>query len=89
MSTLIYIIYLLVMTYGWLIVGRAVLSWFPVRPGSSVFLVKRALFVITEPYLRFFRRLLPLTRVGSVGLDLSALVGLVVLFVIIQVLARI
>jgi hypothetical protein len=52
-------------------------------------LFKRALDAVTEPYLRLFRRLLPTARIGSVGLDLSALVGLVVLFVAMQVLARI
>ena len=88
-STLIYIIYLLLMIYGWLIVALALLSWFPVRPGSPFFPIKRALNAVTEPYLRLFRRLLPTARIGSVGLDLSALVGLVVLFVVMQVLARI
>ena len=89
MSTLIYVIYLLVLIYTWLIVARAVLSWFPVRPGSPVFPIKRVLFAVTEPYLRLFRRLLPTARIGAVGLDLSALVGLVILFIVIQVLARI
>ncbi|NLV71141.1 MAG: YggT family protein [Actinobacteria bacterium] len=87
-GTLIYIIYLLLMVYGWLIVARAVLSWFPVRPGGLAFQVKRILHVLTEPYLRLFRRLIPRARIGPVGLDLSALVGLVVLFILVQVLAR-
>jgi YggT family protein len=89
MSTLIYFIYLLVVVYGWLIVARALLSWFPVRSGSPVFSIKRVLEAVTEPYLRLFRRLLPTARIGSVGLDLSALFGLVVLFVVMQVLTRI
>lgn len=87
-SALIYIIYLLLMVYGWLIVARAVLSWFPVRPGGLAFQVKRILHVLTEPYLRLFRRLLSTVRIGPVGLDLSAVVGLVVLFILVQVLAR-
>ena len=62
---MIYIVYLLLMIYGWLIVARALLSWFPTRPGSSMASV-----------------------IGPVGLDLSAVVGLIVLFIIIQVLAR-
>lgn len=89
MSTLVYIIYLLVVIYSWFIVGRAVLCWFPARPGSAVFPIQRVLFVVTEPYLRLFRRLLPMARISSIGLDLSALVGLIILFIIIQVLARI
>ena len=88
MSILIFIAYLLVVIYSWLIVGRAILSWFPVRSGGPVFPIKRALFVVTEPYLGLFRRLLPVARLGSVGLDLSAVVGLVVLFILIQALAR-
>ena len=51
--------------------------------------IKGALFAITEPYLRLFRRFLPTARIGSFGLDLSALVGLVILFIVIQALARI
>jgi YggT family protein len=89
MSTLVYVVYLPVLIYTWLIVARVALSWFPVHPGSPVFPIKRALFVVTEPYLRVFRRLLPMARIGAVGVDLSALVGLVVLFIVIQVLARI
>ena len=95
MGTLIYIIYLLVLIYIWLIVARAILSlarailsWFPARPGSPVSSVKRVLHLLTEPYLRLFRRLLPLARIGPVGLDLSAVVGLIVLFVVMQVLGR-
>lgn len=82
-----YVIYLLLVIYAWLIVGRALLSWFPVRPGSPVFSIKRVLHVLTEPYLRIFRRILPTARIGSVGLDLSATVGIVILFVVIYLLA--
>jgi YggT family protein len=89
MSTLIYVIYLLVVIYSWLIIARAILSWLPARPGSPLLPIRRALLAVTEPYLRLFRRLLPVARIGAAGLDLSALVGLVVLFIVIQVLARI
>jgi YggT family protein len=65
------------------------MSWFPMRSNSPFAPLKRALFTLTEPYLRLFRRLIPMARVGSVGLDLSALIGLVVLFIVIQVLARV
>lgn len=44
---------------------------------------------VTKPYLRLFRRLLPTPSIGSVGLVLSAVAGLIALFVIMQVLARI
>jgi len=77
------------MVYTWLIVARALMSWLPVRTGSPFLPIKQALFALTEPYLRLFRRLIPNARIGSVGLDLSALAGLVVLFIVMQVLARV
>jgi YggT family protein len=88
LSAVVYVVYLLLLIYVWLIVAGAVLSWFRVRPGSPISQVKRAVSWLTEPYLRLFRRFLPIARIGSVGLDLSALVGLIVLFILIQVLAR-
>lgn len=88
-SALIYIIYLLVTIYAWLIVTRAVLSWFRLRRGGPISPIRRVLYAVTEPYLRLFRRLLPVVRIGAVGLDLSTVVGLIVLLIVIQVLARI
>lgn len=89
MSTVLYIVYALVLVYSWLIVARAILSWFPASPSSPIHSIRAALVALTEPYLGLFRRVLPIARVGTVGLDLSALVGLVVLFVVIQLLARV
>lgn len=88
MSTVFYIIYAMLLVYSWLIVARVVLSWFPARTGGSLYAVKAALHALTEPYVRLFRRIIPVTRIGSVGLDLGMLVGLVVLFVLIQLFAR-
>jgi YggT family protein len=88
MNSLVYVVYLAVMVYGWLIVARALLSWFPIRRGTVVWRVQGVIFRLTEPYLAFFRRLLPPGRFGSVGIDWSFLAGLLVVFVVIQVLVR-
>jgi YggT family protein len=88
LNLFIYVIYLAAMIYVWLIVGRAVLSWFQPRPGNLVLPLYRALVSVTEPYLRLFRRLIPPGRFGSVGVDLGSLVGLIVLFIAIQVISR-
>lgn len=89
MRVFIYILYAAALVYTWLIIARAVLSWFPVGERSPVYHIKAALYALTEPYLGLFRRFLPFTRIGSIGLDLSAIAGLVVLFLIIQLLIRI
>ena len=88
MNIFLYVLYLAAMIYGWLIVARALLSWFPVRPDNPLHQVRTVLVWLTEPYLRLFRRLLPTARIGAVGLDLSAMVGLIVLFAVVQVVVR-
>ncbi|MGH9078611.1 MAG: YggT family protein [Acidimicrobiales bacterium] len=49
---------------------------------SPVIKVQRVLTTIVEPVLRPIRRVIPVARVGGVGLDLSVLI----LFLVIQVI---
>jgi YggT family protein len=88
-NIVLYVVYIAIMVYGWLIIGRAVLSWFPLPPGNPLFRVRGVLVWLTEPYLRLFRRFIPMARVGGVGLDVSAMVGLIALLIVSQVIARI
>lgn len=55
------------------IVARAILSFFPVGPGSAVAPVAGFLYRITEPVLGPVRRVLP----SMGGLDLSPLVVII------------
>jgi uncharacterized protein YggT (Ycf19 family) len=89
MDLIVYVIYLIATVYIWLIIARALLSWFPIRPGTIVYSIYSVIYGITEPYLGLFRRYLPIPRMGAVGIDLSAIVGLIVLFVLVQFLGRI
>ena len=77
-----HIVYLLVMIYFWLIVARAVLSWFRPGPGTFVFRRDRVLFKLTEPYIAIFRQVVPTGRAGSIGIDWSYTVALLVLFIV-------
>jgi YggT family protein len=74
--------------YSWAIIVRALLTWLPLRPGTASYRVYSILYDVTEPYLRLFRRLLPPLRVSGAAVDMSALVGLVVIYVALGVLAR-
>jgi YggT family protein len=85
---ILYLVYLILLIYGWMIVARALLSWIPVRPGTHINRVSGVLFQLTEPYLALFRRFVPIARIGGIGIDLSMLVGLVVLGVVSQLLGR-
>ena len=68
--------------YSLAIFGRLLLSWVPLRSGTFAYRLYSILYDATEPYLRVFRRYLPLVRLGNAALDLSPLVGLVVLVVV-------
>jgi YggT family protein len=88
MATLLDMVYLLITIYTWLIVAQALLSWFPMSPGTVLYSINSAIRGLTEPYLSLFRRFLPTPRVGTVGIDLSAIVGLLVLIVVMQLLRQ-
>lgn len=85
------LVYFLLIIYVWLILARAILTWLPIRVHGWLYEVQRVLFLLTEPYLKLFRRIIPIARVGGVGIDLSLFVGLIVLYVLylaMQVLYR-
>ena len=88
MDVIIDFVILALQLYMWVIIARALLSWFPQRYGTPLYRVNRALVSATEPYVGLFRRYLPLGRLGAVGLDLSPLVALLVLFIVIRILLR-
>lgn len=64
--------------YFWLIIAHVIFSWIPVR---QMWLLDLRDFVysLTEPYLGLFRRFIPIISFGGGGLDISPLVGLIVL----------
>jgi YggT family protein len=53
---------------------RALLSWFPAAPGSTLASVNAVLYRLTEPVLGPVRRLLPPVRAGGFGIDLSFII---------------
>lgn len=78
----------IVEAYVIVLIGRALLSWFPAHPGTPVFRVMRALDVVTEPVLRPIRRVLPPVRAGGMGIDLSIIIVVVVAQLIVVPLLR-
>jgi YggT family protein len=64
--------------YVVVLIVRALLSWFPVRPGTGFERVVRGLDAVTEPVLRPIRRILPPIRAGGMGIDLSIIVVILV-----------
>jgi YggT family protein len=72
--------------YG-ILFPRALLSWFPAHPGSTLASINSVLYRLTEPVLAPVRRLLPTMQAGGLGIDLSFIIVFLGLQVIIIPLA--
>ena len=65
-----------------LIFVRILLSWVPRLPYNPVLhAVVTFVHDVTDPYLRLFRRVLPPVGAGGMALDLSPIVGIIVLYI--------
>jgi YggT family protein len=71
-------LYTLGVIYLLILVLRAVLSWFPVHSGTALGTVNHWLYVVTEPVLVPFRRVIP-----PLGMfDISYMVALLVVWLL-------
>jgi YggT family protein len=77
-TLLIYVINVYIL----LVIVRALMSWFPLRSGTTAYRIYSWIYDVTEPYLQLFRRVLPPVRMGNAALDLSPIVGFVVLIIV-------
>ena len=68
--------------YVFVLVARALVSWFPLHAGSPLVGVVRVLDRLTEPVLAPIRRLLPPVRAGGMAIDLSIIVAIIAVQII-------
>jgi YggT family protein len=73
----------LTIVYVVLIFIRILTSWIPRMPYNR-FLAAFLQFIsdVTDPYLNLFRRFIPMVRLGPGALDLSPIVGTIVLILV-------
>ncbi|MBB4682811.1 YggT family protein [Amycolatopsis sulphurea] len=50
------------------------------RPAGGVAVTLETIYTVTDPPVRLFRRIIPVVRIGGMGLDLSIMVLLLVVF---------
>jgi YggT family protein len=65
--------------YFLVLLGRILLSWFPVTPGTFLAQVNSVLYALTEPILGPLRRAIPPVRMGAAALDLSPIIAFIAL----------
>lgn len=73
----------LFLVYIILILIRVLISWIPRMPYNPILRgVLDFVSQTTDPYLNLFRRILPPIGGGGFGLDLSPMIGIVVLYIL-------
>ncbi len=85
-----FVIYYALFFFWLLLVARIVVElvrsfarqWVPAGHSAAALEV---IFTVTDPPVRLLRRVIPMVRVGGVGLDLSIMVLLLVVFILMSV----
>jgi YggT family protein len=70
-------LYLIGVIYLVMMLGWAVLSWFPIAPGSAAARAQHLLRVVIEPVVRPFRKLIPPLGMFDISFMIAFLVVLV------------
>jgi YggT family protein len=68
--------------YYLILIGRVILSWFPMQPGTAMAGVYDFLRRLTDPVLEPLRRVIPPLGGGGMAIDLSPLVLFFGIFII-------
>ena len=79
MAVVLQLLYLVVLLFFILLIGRLVLEWVQVfardwRPRGVVLVLAELVYTVTDPPLRGLRRVIRPIRLGSIQLDLAFLV---------------
>ena len=94
MNLVIGLVILALWLYFILLIGRLVLDYIQMfarswRPHGPVLIIAEVIYTATDPPLRALRKIIPPLRLGSVSLDLSFLVLLILIQVLISILSAV
>ena len=86
------VLYLVVLAFFILLIGRLVLDWIQVfarewRPRGIVLVLAEAVYTVTDPPLRLLRRAVPPLRIGQVAIDLAFMILFIVTLVLMRLLS--
>jgi YggT family protein len=90
MGILKIVLYYLLTIYLLVLVGRMIISWIQMfarswTPTGVVLLIAESIFTVTDPPLKFLRRYIPMLRIGTVAMDLSFMVLVLVVVILLDV----
>ena len=81
-------VYVLFLVYLLCIFAYILTSWIPLPYNVWLNRAQRFLYDVVDPYLRLFRRIIPQLSLGGLGLDLSPIFAILVLYAIYAVVQR-
>ena len=93
MELLFSIVYLLLLLYLVVLIGRLVLDWVQVfsrdwRPRGALLILAELIYTLTDPPLNWLRRYIPPLRLGAIALDLGFIILFLAISIAMQVASR-
>ena len=80
----------LLLLYIFVLFGRLILEYIPIfnrewRPKGGVLVVAEAVYTITDPPIKFFRRFIPPLRIGAIAIDFAFALTMLLCFILLGV----
>ena len=89
-SVIASIVHLVLLLYIFVLFARLILDYIPMfnrewRPKGFGLVVAEAVYTITDPPIRFFRRIIPPLRIGPLSLDFGFALTLLVVLILMNI----
>ncbi len=89
-SVLASIVHLVLLLYVIVLFARLILDYIPMfnrewRPKGFGLVAAEAVYTLTDPPIRFFRRIIPPLRIGSLSLDFGFTLTLLIVLILMNV----
>lgn len=87
------ILNLLLLLYIFIMLARLVLEYIPMfnrdwRPKGAGLVAAELVYTVTDPPIKFFRRILPPLRLGTISLDLGFAFTMLVIFILMTIVRQ-
>ncbi len=84
------IVHLLLLMYLLVLFARLILDYIPMfnrewRPKGAGLVAAEVVYTITDPPVRFFRRIIPPLRIGSISLDFGFSITILIVLILMNI----
>jgi YggT family protein len=84
------IVHLMLVLYLLVLFARLILDYIPIfnrewRPKGAGLVAAEVVYTITDPPIRFFRRIIPPLRIGSISLDFGFSITILIVLILMNI----